>query len=208
MLCRGRLPLRGGLSLETLRWLRLALCLLALLLRFAIFIAGARCYVETLVDMLGDRLDFGAQLLLDTIEVESVLIGHKIDCKTQMTKTSGTTNSMEVRLRILWEVEINDDIYGLNVNATSKKVGAYEIAADTFAEIVEDTITMRLQHLCMRIETRVPKLRDLLREELDSVCRVAKYDRLVDLELRESVNIRPLRLRGGKSTLEKSVFRQ
>ena len=46
---------------------------------------------------------------------------------------------------------------------------------------VEDAIAVRLEHLRMDVEARVPELRDLLREQLDTIDRVAEDDRLVDL---------------------------
>lgn len=48
---------------------------------------------------------------------------------------------------------------------------------------MEDAIAVSLLHLGMDIETRVAEFGDLLREQLDTVHRIAKYDRLVDLQL-------------------------
>lgn len=42
---------------------------------------------------------------------------------------------------------------------------------------------MGLEHLGVRVETRVAEFGNLLGEQLDSVGRVAEDDRLVDLEL-------------------------
>jgi hypothetical protein len=49
---------------------------------------------------------------------------------------------------------------------------------------VEDTVAMRLEHLGVRVEAGVAEFGNLLGEQLDSVCRVAEDDGLVDLELR------------------------
>ena len=46
---------------------------------------------------------------------------------------------------------------------------------------MEDPVTVGLQHLCMRVEARVAKLGDLLRQKLDSVGRITEYDGLIDL---------------------------
>ena len=35
-----------------------------------------------------DRLDLGAQLFLNAVEVEAVIIGHKIDAQAQVTETA------------------------------------------------------------------------------------------------------------------------
>ena len=53
---------------------------------------------------------------------------------------------MKVRLRILWKVEIDDDVDGLDINTSRKQVRTNEVPAYAVTEIVEDTITVRLQH--------------------------------------------------------------
>ena len=37
---------------------------------------------------------------------------------TQMTKSSRSANTMQIRFRILWEIKIDDDVYRLDVNST------------------------------------------------------------------------------------------
>ena len=59
--------------------------------------------------------------------------------------------------------------------------GADEIATESLAEVMEDPVAMLLYHLGVDVETRVAELRNLLREQLHSLGRVAEYDRLVDL---------------------------
>ncbi len=49
---------------------------------------------------------------------------------------------------------------------------------------MEDSVSVGLEHLGVDVEARVPKLGDLLGEQLDAIDRVAEYDRLVNLELR------------------------
>jgi len=86
------------------------------------FVDNARCDVETLVDVLRDRLYLSAQLLFNPVEIETVLVGHKVNGETQMPKASGTTNSVKIRLRVLGEIKVDDDIDGLNVDTTSEQV--------------------------------------------------------------------------------------
>lgn len=64
-----------------------------------------------------------------------------------------------------------------------RRTGANQVPADTVAEVVEDAVTVLLDHAGMRVEARVAEFGDLLSEEFDAVCRVAEDDRLVDLEL-------------------------
>ncbi len=46
---------------------------------------------------------------------------------------------------------------------------------------MEDTVAVLLVHLGVDIEARVAQLRDLLRQQLHALRRVAEDDRLVDL---------------------------
>lgn len=70
-----------------------------------------------------------------------------------MAESTGTTDTMKVCFGVLWEVEVDNDVDGLNVDTACEKVRAYEVATDTLSEVVEDTIPMRLEHLRVRIET-------------------------------------------------------
>ena len=79
-----------------------------------------------------------------------------------MTKPSRTANAVEVSLRVLRKIEIDDNIYRLYVYASSKKVGTDEVTTDSVAEIMENTVAVVLQHASMRIEAGIPKLSDLL----------------------------------------------
>ena len=48
---------------------------------------------------------------------------------------------------------------------------------------MEDSVAVGLEHLGVDVEARVPQLRDLLREKLHSLHRVAEDNGLVDLQL-------------------------
>lgn len=78
--------------------------------------------VEILVDCSGNRLNSAAKFLFNFVEIVPIIPCHKVDGNTQVTKASATTNSMEVGLSVLGEVEVNDDVDGLNINTTSEKI--------------------------------------------------------------------------------------
>ena len=90
---------------------------------------------------------------------------------------------MQVRLAILGKVKIDNDIHRLNIYSTSEEVRADKIAAYAVAEVVEDAVAMRLEHLCVRVETGVSELSHLFGEELDTVRGIAENNGLVDLQL-------------------------
>ena len=90
---------------------------------------------------------------------------------------------MEVCLAVLGEVKVDDDIHGLDIDTAREEVGTYEIAAHPIPEVVEHTVTVRLQHFGMRVEAGVAELGHLFGKQLDAVGRVAENNGLVNLEL-------------------------
>ena len=104
---------------------------------------------------MGNRLDLGTELLLNLIQVEPVFIGDEVDGETKVSESTGTTNTMKVRLGVLGKIEVDDNVDCLNIYTTGEEVRANEVAADTLAEIMEDAVTVGLEHLGMRVETRV-----------------------------------------------------
>lgn len=78
-----------------------------------------------------------------------------------MSEPARTSNAMEVCLGILGEIEVDDNVHGLDIDTASKKIRTHQVAADTISEIVENAVAVVLEHLCMRVETGVSELRDL-----------------------------------------------
>ena len=113
-----------------------------------------RCVVdvEVLVDGLWDRLDLGAKVTFDIIQVEAIVPVDQVDCKTQMSKASRSSDAMEVGLCVLWEVEIDDNINGLDINAASEEIRANEISTDSITEVMEDPVAVCLKHTSVTVE--------------------------------------------------------
>lgn len=88
---------------------------------------------------------------------------------------------MKVCLCGLWEIEIDDNVDGLDVNATGQEIRADKVSAGAIAEVVEHTIAGVLGHFGVTVKARVTELGDLLGKQLDTISRVAEDDRLVDL---------------------------
>lgn len=141
--------------------------------------------IELLVNGARDWLDGRAQLLLNPVQIESIFPIDQVDSQTQVTEASRSADSMKVRLSVLRKVEIYNDIDSLNINTSRQQIRADEIAHGTVAEVMEDTVSMMLEHLCVRIETGVAEFGDFLREQLHSRGAVAEDDGLIDLEFAE-----------------------
>lgn len=58
---------------------------------------------------------------------------------------------------------------------------ANKVSTSAIPKVMEDTISVRLQHLGMNVEARVTQLRNLFGQQFHTVDRITKDDRLVDL---------------------------
>jgi hypothetical protein len=98
-----------------------------------------------------------------------------------MSESSTSTDAVEISFSVLWEIKVDDYVDGLDVYSAGEKIGADEVATDSGAKVVEDSVTVCLEHFCVGIETGVTTFSDSFGEELNSVCRVAEYNGLIDL---------------------------
>lgn len=177
---------------------RLALVLIGLLLVVLVLLVAAELElvevedllglvlgdVEMRVDDLGNRLDLGAELLLDLVQRVAVVVGDEVDGDAEVAEAARAADAVQVGLGHLGEVEVDDHVDGLDVNATREQIRADEVATRAVAEVVEDAVAVLLAHLGVDVEARVAEFGDLLGEQLDSLRRVTEYDRLVDLQLK------------------------
>lgn len=60
--------------------------------------------------------------LLNTIHIALVLLSNHVDSKAQVTESTTTANSMKVGLSLWWEVEIDNDIDCLDIDATGDQI--------------------------------------------------------------------------------------
>ena len=79
-------------------------------------------HIEFLVDHFWHGLDLRAQLLLDAVEVEPVLVGDEINGQSEVAEPARSSDSVQVCLGRLWEVEVDDHVHGLDVYASCEQV--------------------------------------------------------------------------------------
>ena len=101
--------------------------------------------VEALVDVPGDGLDLCAQLLLDPVQSKSVVVGDQVDCDSKVTESAASSDPVKVGLGHLGEVEVDDDVDGLDVDTAGEEVTADQVPAQTGAEVMEYSVAMSLK---------------------------------------------------------------
>jgi hypothetical protein len=89
--------------------------------------------------------------LFDFVEVEAILVGDEIDGETEMSEASRSTNAVQIRLRVLGEVKVDDDVDRLNVDAAREQIRRHQVARRALAKVVEHAIAVLLSHFSMNV---------------------------------------------------------
>lgn len=139
--------------------------------------------IKGFVNVPWNRLDLSPQLLFNSVKSKSVIVGNQVDGHSKMSESSATTNSVQVGLCHLGEVEVDDDVDCLDVDTPCEEVGTDQVSAEAGSEVVEDSVTVSLGHLGVDVVAGVTQLSDLFGQQLHSLCRVAEDDALIDLQL-------------------------
>ncbi len=102
--------------------------------------------VEILVNVLWDWVDLGVKFILNLEQVMLIILCDEVDCETQVTETTRATYSVKVGLRVTREVKVYHDVDRHDVNATSKKVSAYQASSLPVLEIMINSVAVTLLH--------------------------------------------------------------
>jgi hypothetical protein len=67
------------------------------------------------------------------------LTAHEGNGKTLGSETTGTTNTMKVRISVTWKVVVDSEVDALDINTTAENIGGN---ADTFVKLLEFFVTL------------------------------------------------------------------
>ena len=95
--------------------------------------------VEVLVNVLGDGLDLRIQVLLNAEHVILVVLRDEIDGQTEVTKSTRSSNAMQVGVRLPWEVKVDHDVNRDDVNTSGKDIRADQAPSLSTLEVMEDS---------------------------------------------------------------------
>jgi hypothetical protein len=56
-----------------------------------------------------------------------------------MTESTGSADSVQVSFCELWEVEVDNDIHGLNIDTSGEDVGAHQASGLSVFEVMENS---------------------------------------------------------------------
>lgn len=80
--------------------------------------------VEARIDDLGYGLDFSAELLLDAVQIEAVLVRDEVDGDTEMAEPARAADTVQVCLGHFRKVKVDHDVDGLDVDTAREEVAA------------------------------------------------------------------------------------
>ena len=80
------------------------------------------CHIEAFVDDFGDGADLRAELVLDPVQGEAVVVRDEVEGDSEVAEAAGSTDAVKVGLRHLGEVEVDDDVDGLDVDTAGEEV--------------------------------------------------------------------------------------
>jgi len=103
--------------------------------------------VQVLVDVLRNRADLAVEFFLNLEQVGLVVFSDEVDGDTEMSKTTRSTDSVEMGLCILREIEVDDNIHTLDVDTSCEKISANQASSLSILEVMIDTISVALLHL-------------------------------------------------------------
>lgn len=125
------------------------------------------------------------QLVFNCKQVVLVVLSDEVNGQTEVTKTTRSSDSVQVGLSILGEIEVDHNVNRNDIDTTCEQVSTDETTSFSILEIMENSVSVRLCHSRVNEEARVTQLINLLSEQLYSLSRVAEDDGLTDIELGE-----------------------
>ena len=100
-----------------------------------------------------------------------------------MAEPATPSDSVQVGFAVSWEVEVDDDVDGLDVDSSCAEIRTYKASAFPLSKPMKNMIPFLLTHLSMNKVTGITKLHDLLRQQLHPHRRITEYDGLRDVQL-------------------------
>lgn len=130
--------------------------------------------------MLGHGVDFGVQLFLDLYDILLVLFSDEVDGEADLPEPAAAADPVQVDAALGGEVEVDDHVDGLHVDAASYQVGADEGLELALPEALEDPDPFVAAHVGVQALVLVLLLVELAREHLGPLVGAAEDDALVD----------------------------
>ena len=141
----------------------------------------------------GHLLDLGAVELLNLAHHAHIVGGDEVDGNTLASKTTTTTDAMDVVLAVSGKVVVDDQRHLLDIDTTGKEIGGDEDTRRSGPELLHNDITLPLVHVAVHGRDSEVASGELVGEPVDLPAGVAEDDGLGDgdslVQIRQSVEL-------------------
>lgn len=132
--------------------------------------------------MLGHWVYLGIQFLLDLNHVFLVFLSDEVDGQPYLSEAATAADPMQVDAAFGGEVEVDDHVDGLDVDASGDQVGTDQRLELSLPESLEDAYSLVTAHVGMKTFVLVLLLVELARQHFSAFVGPAEDDALVDDE--------------------------
>ena len=154
----------------------------------------------------GHLFNLGAVELFDFPHHSYVISRHKVDGNAFSSKSSATTNTVDIVLAIGGKIVVDDQRDLLNVDATCQQIGSDEDSGGPRAKLLHNQITLALVHITMHGRDGEVTSGQLVCEPVYLPPRVAENDGLSDghgfIQIRQGVQFPVFLLDGNVELLD------
>jgi len=134
-----------------------------------------------IVKISGELVDLRVVMFLELLDELGVLRADEIDGRSLTTEPTGSSDSVDVVLFSLRQLKVDDELYLLDINTSSKDVGGDEDSDGSLSELLHDNVTLGLVHIAHHGVDGVLVLSHESGKLLNTLLGVAEDDALVDV---------------------------
>lgn len=141
-------------------------------------------HVCALVDGCWHFIHFNFESVLNCLQNVVVLLAwDEWNGKTLSSESSGSSNSVEVLVWLVWHVEVDDNVDLFNIDSSSKDISGYHDSIFGFLELVVDLYTFFLWHITVTSNCWESLLVDNLTKFLSILLLTGENDDLVEVKI-------------------------
>ena len=108
--------------------------------------------VQIFINITWNRFYLSVQLILNLEHILLIVFSDEIDSKTEMSKSTGSSDSMQIGFGISCKIEIDNDIYCLDIDTSRENVCTDKTSSFTIFEIVINSASVSLLHFGVNVE--------------------------------------------------------
>lgn len=141
--------------------------------------------------MLRHRVDFRVQLPLYLYHVLLVLLSYQIYGQTDLSKSSTSTNPVQINTGLGREVKVDDHVHSLHVNTSCDQIRTHQSLKLSLRESLKTFRPLISLHIGMQKLILIPLLIQFFGQKLCTFIRATENDALVDYQRTVYLKNRP-----------------